>query len=685
MRASTFARDFNRRNSGADPPPLIDSPSLYSDHRIAKIVLRVLFLHFCATMDRVSDIGQGGCFVNRRTMVVVALLIVGGGCDSLPTKPRRADLSEPARTVTGLGRAMENRSAPDRDAPARTLTNARPLRSRSDLARDLRVAEGRVLIRLKAARSVRSTESGIASAVSRAEVIEAIDVLRSEGVRIDYVFATLPMIATQVQESDLERLLALAVVDHIEPSGTGTLEGLPAAVSTQDTTWGLPFVRAPAAWAPGSGLGNRGSFATVTMIDSGLDSLHLTVGDGPTAASLASCFYVQLDSFPTPDSQTGCKSLGSHGPHVAGIINSTDNNIFFVGVAPELMQFNSIRVCENVAPFRCRHEYVVAALDWVAAYGGARHIVNLSLGYCFYSSALDEAVQGAIAAGALLVASSGNRWSDDPDCSPTSPNQLSITDLKWPARFPGVLSVGGIMSDSSPPALGPKPTSGGGGSGGGGNCEGPDVCVRLPQPCPQAGYGSRYGNGVDLVAPFESWSLGRWDPTSATYTAGDSHYCGTSQSAAFVTGVAALAWTRYPTYNAEQLKYLLRSSARQVGNLRIVDALSAAQQSPLALGVSIIGPTNIEVEGAHSWTASVTNAQSTPAFAWSYSASARGPFSQVGTGVSYVQFVGSGPPTEFWLRVQASDQMSSSTATVHVTNNAVNPCYPLVCLRGSTP
>lgn len=131
--------------------------------------------------------------------------------------------------------------------------------------------------------------------------------------------------------------------------------------------------------------------------------------------------------------------------------------------------------------------------------------------------------------------------------------------------------------------------------------------------------GSKSGVYVELSAPFWAWSM-----------IGNGEYyfnCFTSFSAAVVTGVAALAWTKYPTYTAVQIREHLRTSVVDLGppgwdsqfGYGRIDAATAVgyQPPPPPLSVTISGPTEIEAffEGC-SWYAAAIGGAEPYSYAW---------------------------------------------------------------------
>ncbi len=206
-----------------------------------------------------------------------------------------------------------------------------------------------------------------------------------------------------------------------------------------------------------------------------------------------------------------------HGTHVAGIIAAVgDNGRGIVGVAPraKVMALKAL----NDDGWALDSD-LVAAFIYAADMGA--DIVNASFGGYNDSRALAEAVRYAAAKGVLIVAAAGNETTDTGHASP--------------AGLPEVLTVGALTPE------------------------------RL-----RAGF-SNYGERIDVYAPGEHvlslLAAGSWFSTLPEPIL-DGKYMvmgGTSMAAPHVAGVAALVLSQHPNYTAEQIRALLRSTARDVG------------------------------------------------------------------------------------------------------------------------
>jgi hypothetical protein len=201
-----------------------------------------------------------------------------------------------------------------------------------------------------------------------------------------------------------------------------------------------------------------------------------------------------------------------HGSHVAGsVAQCSDNGIGGAGMAPEAT-IMPVRVFS--AGGGASTADVARGIDW-AVTNGAR-VINLSLG-CNNcpggSTILNAAIDRAAAAGAVMVAASGN---------------MPI-DVFYPANHPSVVGVGATTRTG-------------------------DV----------ASYSAR-GVGLDLVAPGGELSNSTtsfiWQDTLGGYQG----FVGTSMAAGHVSGAAALLISRFPTAPGLRVRNALTCSATDIG------------------------------------------------------------------------------------------------------------------------
>lgn len=320
---------------------------------------------------------------------------------------------------------------------------------------------------------------------------------------------------------ELEVELDLYRVAHAVPSD----EGFPKQ-------WALSLIRAPEAWSVTTG----DERLTVAIVDTGyvdhpdlsdrlvpgydfiVDEANAGDGDG-------------RDADPHDAGDETAASSSFHGAHVTGIVGATtDNGLGMAGVDWRC-RIQPVRVL-GVKRHRGKDSDIADGIRWAAGLNvpgvpinrTPARIVNLSFGGPGYSRVLQDAVLAAQARGVLVVASAGNEAIDASE--------------NVPAALEGVLSVAAA---------------------------GPDGI--------QAEY-SNFGPRVDLMAPggalFFEAPTGEETPGaiwSTSYVRSGAqpvfaYHAGTSQAAAYASGVAALVRAAAPSLPPEVVAAVLRRASR---------------------------------------------------------------------------------------------------------------------------
>ena len=210
-----------------------------------------------------------------------------------------------------------------------------------------------------------------------------------------------------------------------------------------------------------------------------------------------------------------------HGTHVAGIIGALGDN--GRGVAGVNWQV-SLMALRALGPDGGRSDALVRAIDYATDHGA--RVINLSWsgGGGGRSAALEQAIARASDRGVLVVAAAGNAGADEP---------------AFPASLDGVVSVG---------------------------ASGPD----------------------DLLAPFSNRGALLTAPgvgiLSTTAPGQYERYDGTSMSAAYVSGVAALLWAAQPKASLAQVRTALVQGAVPVEGAQLGRINAAAALAALGLG-----------------------------------------------------------------------------------------------------
>ena len=168
-------------------------------------------------------------------------------------------------------------------------------------------------------------------------------------------------------------------------------------------------VEQPAQTTP-AGITRVGGSKTVTdkkawIIDTGIDLDH---PDLNVNSRLSTAFLQNTKGKPNPDDGHG------HGTHVAGIVGAINNDIGTVGVA-QGCELVAVKVLDNNG-YGVLSD-IIAGIDYVAKFGSAGDVANLSLGF-MGSSTLDAAVSNAASMGIFFAIASGNSSTDANNFSP---------------------------------------------------------------------------------------------------------------------------------------------------------------------------------------------------------------------------------------------------------------------------
>jgi serine protease AprX len=285
---------------------------------------------------------------------------------------------------------------------------------------------------------------------------------------------------------------------------------------------GTITAKAPQVWNNHNFKGNN---VTIAVLDSGL----------PASADLSNVLF----GVDVVTNTTTLDDLGGHGAHVAGIIagNGSLSDGAYQGVAP-LARLISVKVTTNDGV--ATYSSIIRGLQWVVANAATYNIkvINMSLGAdaitSFVDDPLDAAVELAWFRGVTVVSSAGNAG--------PGPGTVSV-----PGNDPYIITVGAyddngtestaddVIPDWS--SRGPTPFD---------NLQKPDlvasgrriVSLRAP------------GSFLDLTMPDRVESVNYF------------RLSGTSMAAPQVAGTVALMLNARPNLTPNQIKYILKQTAR---------------------------------------------------------------------------------------------------------------------------
>lgn len=308
--------------------------------------------------------------------------------------------------------------------------------------------------------------------------------------------------------------------------------------------------RADSVWQGTSGLlgllsssGYKGGGITVAVVDSGI-APHSAIGDR----------VIGRANFVSAEPGVAGDPFG-HGTHVAGMIGGSGAAARYVtsaytgGSAPAIW-FVDVRVLGRTGVGYTSE--VIAGIDWAVANRGRYgiRVINLSLGHAVAESALTDplcrAVERAVAAGIVVVASAGNYGR-------TSTGAPVLGGITSPGNSPAAITVGALDTmgtvDGSDDRIAPY------------SSRGPtryDFAVKPDIVAPGTRVVSLEAAGSYIATNYPSWHVAGQGRNSY------GRLSGTSMSAAVVSGGVALLLDAEPGLSPAQVKIVLQSGARFV-------------------------------------------------------------------------------------------------------------------------
>jgi serine protease AprX len=334
---------------------------------------------------------------------------------------------------------------------------------------------------------------------------------------------------------------------HLAQVTTAPLAG--AGLQSLATT----TANAPEAW---STYGVDGSGVTVAVIDSG-------VAQSGDLARVA--FGVDVVT-----NTTTLADRGGHGAHVAGIVagNGAMLGGAYKGVAPGA-RIVSVKVTTDDG--HASYASIIKGLQWVVANKQTQNIrvANISLGATAVASYVDDPLNAAVEIawfrGIAVVVSAGN--------SGPGAGTVSV-----PGNDPYVITVG-AYDDAQTAAYGDDAI--------------PDWSARGPTAFDGLSKPDLVASGRRVVS---LRSVGSYlDVTLPDRVEGDGKYfrlSGTSMAAPVVSGVAALMLQANPSLTPNQIKYILKQTARPLPDASTtvgagaVDALAAVKMAKQGVGLN---------------------------------------------------------------------------------------------------
>lgn len=340
----------------------------------------------------------------------------------------------------------------------------------------------------------------------------------------------------------------------------------PGSDPLSNRQWDMDQIRDPQARAISAGK----SSVLVGVIDSGLDITHPDLAGQVVASASASC----VGGVANPDPAVWSNDVFGHGTHVGGIIAGAKNGVGIVGVAPGVKLAGVKVIVDDLNDPNAGlifADAVVCAIDW--AIGHRFDLMNASLLIDPFTGPVDDifctddpdrlavikmvrrAVITAAAHDVSLIAAVGNTFTDLAALSHSMPG---ATCSVLPAGAPTVIGVSAVgvtrqLSFYSNYGRGAVDLT-----GPGGDALIPDPAVTDTTASGQV-LSSMPANSL-IYQSAAGWNGQVQDCSSGT-CATYAYLQGTSQATPHVTGVAALAISRYGKMGPLALRLLLSATA----------------------------------------------------------------------------------------------------------------------------
>lgn len=247
----------------------------------------------------------------------------------------------------------------------------------------------------------------------------------------------------------------------------------------------------------------------IAIIDTGVDLRH------PDLAAKMTNGFDFVDNDNDPSDQDG------HGTHCAGIAAGIGNN--GVGIAGLALNCRIMPV-RVLGSFGGTAEWVANGITY-AANNGAK-VLNLSLGSSGASTMIHDAIKGAVARGAVVVAAAGNN---------------GVTSKFYPAGFPETIAVASTDQSDA-----------------------------------RSGFSNYGSDWVDVAAPGSG--------ILSTLPGGYGNLSGTSMAAPYVAGLAGLVFSSYPGASNTTIRARIESTCDPVGDFVAFGRINADRAIPANTG-----------------------------------------------------------------------------------------------------
>jgi subtilisin family serine protease len=287
--------------------------------------------------------------------------------------------------------------------------------------------------------------------------------------------------------------------------------GLPSQTDSYDSEniWGLKAVNTPEK-------SNQGKGVPIAVLDTGVTRIR-------AMNMIPGANFVYPES-PTPSTNDDFAPVPEgHGTGVAGIIGGSSANGLPVGVAPS-SSISPVKVCR--ADGRCTDASVVMGVCFAVSKSVQAKVLNVSLGSFINSPILEGAIRDANLEKALVVASAGNtrEFNDPNDPRRNLPVFPAAFSNDTSVNLVNLMSIGAIDPDMN-----------------------------------YASFATAH-KSVDMVAP--GVDVRTYSRTESAYVNSSG---GTSYAAPYVSGAAALMFSKNSSLFPAQVKGILKKTADPSG------------------------------------------------------------------------------------------------------------------------
>ncbi len=320
----------------------------------------------------------------------------------------------------------------------------------------------------------------------------------------------------------------LADTTSEEKSNSGTSSGCgyeSEAISTADYTTISPNAKAP--WTfyqhniPNAWSLSTGSGVTIGIVDTGVSPNQTLLGssfnNGASSGRTIQKYGVYVDSiWPWSTTTDGSSDLCGHGTSMASVAAAPRNDKGMpVGVA-----YNA-----NLVTYRAAYNVV---LDGYHEQNGVKNaftalgnnanvkIISMSMGYVFSVGKIEDAIKYAYNKGKLIFCAAG-----------TSTSFTTFVGVIFPAWMPETVAVTGVKEGATYQKC--------------------DVC--------------HTGSKVDFTVVMQRVGTANTVPVDSYYDNQTDYVGGSSVATATTAGIAALVWSKNPTWTRNQVLTKMRQSA----------------------------------------------------------------------------------------------------------------------------